>query len=140
MWSRSDSGRTGEGTTSEMMLNTDLCLAYASAGKPINARRDECCAWMDSKDIRPEVVDNADGLHCGLPVGPTGASMKAACCDTSQRASEPTSERDLGSQDNCGSPSKLMGFAAGDVLDFAADDDQWLTTFQAAWTKATEKG
>merc|ERR1719382_1293931 len=57
-WYKSGPGGVPQGHTTEMMLNSDMCLAF-SAGKkkdgpgkqdghlgPVLADRDDCCAWL----------------------------------------------------------------------------------------------
>merc|ERR1719326_1153725 len=43
----------------EMMLNTDICLAYGSAAE--HAESDQCCAW-----VMPSVFNNVDAAIANL--------------------------------------------------------------------------
>merc|ERR1712079_999859 len=74
-WTRVD---VGKDATKEMMLNTDICLAYKEDVSGVNAQdelsKDEACwAWVDSFVIGGEpsgehsgVILNNDGLFCGV--------------------------------------------------------------------------
>merc|ERR1712048_546088 len=41
---------------------------------------------------------------------------------------------------DCGSPSKLTGFAAAHVVEFALDEAAWIKVFKSTWSKATALG
>jgi len=145
MWRRSDAGRNEPGLGHEMMLNADLCLAYAEEGVPVNSRRDDCCAWMNppttpGMGVMPEAIANNAGLICGKPPTLAGTKTRRNCCDLSRTKADPSYTGDPDTEDDCGSPDTLQGYAAKAVMTFAADEAAWLRSFQAAWTKVTENG
>lgn len=133
-WTRSDVS-----SFKEMMLNSDLCLAYSapgSSGEHLDARKHDCCAWMDPElpgvgGLPQEVIGNNGGLLCNERDLAFGLPAKRACC--AQR-SDPSTTLD------CGSPLTGDGMAISDVIDFAKDENVWLAVFQRAWTKAVENG
>mmetsp|Transcript_11139 Transcript_11139/g.31325 ORF Transcript_11139/g.31325 Transcript_11139/m.31325 type:complete len:385 (+) Transcript_11139:68-1222(+) len=45
-WGRSDSGQDTSFDGHEMMLNTDMCLAYTEDQVPVNSLDHTCCAWV----------------------------------------------------------------------------------------------
>eukprot|EP00931_Biecheleriopsis_adriatica_P060391 TRINITY_DN3626_c1_g1_i3.p1 TRINITY_DN3626_c1_g1~~TRINITY_DN3626_c1_g1_i3.p1 ORF type:complete len:1029 (+),score=110.24 TRINITY_DN3626_c1_g1_i3:286-3372(+) len=144
-WVRFDlHGGQQEAHRHEMMLNTDMCLAYANHhGQPVLASRDECCAWVPVKEISWEVKENisgnSDGSFCGKSISHWQTQFirenHMQCCG---RVRFPHAE-------NCGNsknlfPTKLGGPAEFDVFEFAASESVWLSAFLAAWKRATENG
>jgi len=127
-WRRSDGGSDHR----EMMLDTDICLAYAEKGSPVKASRDNCCAWLDpplsNGDGIPDSLNGLDKVppHCAK--GAFGDTGRANCCDGNS-----------GVQD-CGSPLRLDGFAADAVRVYAEDESAWLDDFRKAWSIATTNG
>lgn len=159
MWVRADNVKVDH---SEMMLNTDLCLAYSgfdsSAGTyehsgeegtgndgQLSAATDDCCAWfstpfscdLEKPCLTQGVLDSNDGLYCGVPylkVPYKGAA--AQCCRGDAHA---TSCKKTGSAH----PRKITdlgGWAAETVLNFADNENTWLMEFQTAWYIATTVG
>merc|ERR1711939_29343 len=65
-WTRSDVGATHQQNpaSKEMMLNTDLCLAYDENGADLDARTQNCCAWTSADDFTA-VIENHGGEFCG---------------------------------------------------------------------------
>lgn len=61
-WGRSDQGQDNSFDGHEMMLDTDMCLAYTFGGEPVNSLEHNCCAW---------VTFQVGGATCG---------DKPACC------------------------------------------------------------
>jgi len=125
-WRRSDLQTPGNvGPARELMLNTDICLAYDSPamGYKMNSRDDTCCAWT-LKDS----LDGIEGEYCG-EVGNVEdkEQQHRDCCDG-----------ELGT--DCGRVTGENLKAFKHVKDFAANDGAWIVAFQAAWTKATENG
>jgi len=122
-WFKSGPGGILQGAALEMMLDTDICLAFSNAdpgkqnvtedpGLPVKASRDNCCAWL----IQHPVTENPLGLFteiCGL--------------------------HDV---HDCGSIRQLKGFgAAGEhIFEFSESEFAWLDAFMHAWGKATENG
>lgn len=120
-WERSDIGRDTTFDGHEMMLNTDLCLAYSENG-PVIATEHDCCAWLTSDTIADAVANNG-GEYCG---GNPGRGERGQCC---------------GNQNNdCGNRNNPSGPAADAILRFAADEAAWLESFTRAWLIATENG
>jgi len=135
MWIRSDVGRDKR-DNHEMMLNSDMCLAYKHNGEDLNAKKHRCCAWLDPPlpdgGIPQAVIDNMpDKQLCGAPPLPPGNESRIVCCDTFK---DPVNAAD------CGSPLTPTGIAVKDVFEFASDEDKWLASFVTAWKKATENG
>jgi len=150
-WARFDhNGNLPESTRHEMMLNTDLCLAFANGnGEPVVAARDECCTWAPAKmlkvdqEIIAKIVANNDYTYCGESVVTDDSDSsifkryefinhKACCHDLKWE--------NCGVEENQGAPTSLGGPAEQDVLEFAADESAWLDVFLPAWKKATENG
>mmetsp|Transcript_130061 Transcript_130061/g.224719 ORF Transcript_130061/g.224719 Transcript_130061/m.224719 type:complete len:542 (-) Transcript_130061:241-1866(-) len=143
-WARFDHrGNMPESTRHEMMLNTDLCLAFANHhGQPVLASRDECCTWVllkfNSRRIGrgkfTKIVVNSDGKFCGEPLDFSRFEFEnhKACCHN-------TKWLNCGDQPG-GFPRKLGGPAEDDVFEFAANETAWLSTFLTAWRKATLNG
>mmetsp|Transcript_34986 Transcript_34986/g.79061 ORF Transcript_34986/g.79061 Transcript_34986/m.79061 type:complete len:498 (+) Transcript_34986:240-1733(+) len=116
-WYKSGAGGVPQGEINEMMLDTDLCLAFSSGtsespGPPVKASRDTCCAWLIRHPITKEEFGTFTEV-CGL--------------------------HDIG---DCGSITEMKGFGAAgaDVLEFADNEKAWLDEFSKAWAKATENG
>lgn len=129
-WERSDIGRDTSADGHEMMLNTDLCLAFSeNAGRnsgPVVATQHNSCAWLEMSAI-PGAVQNNGGEYCGGGVPRGGAAQRGQCC---------------GDQDanDCGNRQNPTGPAAQAILTFASDEGAWLDAFQRAWRIATENG
>lgn len=109
-WGRSDAGLDPSFDGHEMMLDTDICLAFSDKGRPVNSQETDCCAWADFR---------AGGARCGRG--------HRECCGREY-------PRD------CGMPLFPRGPAARDVREFANDEAAWLREFARAWAKATENG
>merc|ERR1712039_781027 len=121
-WYASGPGRVKQGDKLEMMLDTDMCLAFSETdpvgastkgngiGGPVKAKRSMCCGWMRLHPITKEPIQSFNEA-CGL--------------------------FDI---NNCGAVTTAEGAAGDDVTEFADDESAWIRTFQIAWTKATENG
>lgn len=120
-WERSDIGRDTTFDGHEMMLNTDLCLAYSENG-PVIATEHDCCAWLTSDTIADAVANNG-GEYCG---GNPGRGERGQCCENQNN--------------DCGNRNNPSGPAADAILRFAADEAAWLESFTRAWLIATENG
>lgn len=149
----------------QMMLNTDMCLAYTGPDgtSVLSALETPCCGWVHSgQEDYPmgDVIRNNDNLeYCAQPcpanaeAGTNGkchgnADETRICC-----AGDPKFERGASGAMDCGSPG-LGGRPANHqrggkgehtesnvaVLDFASHADMWLEAFVEAWLKATENG
>jgi len=126
-WKRTDDGLP-QGHH-EMMLDTDMCLAYAGTtnlegSKDIKASvHQHCCAWrlVDENDK----ID-ASNLFCGFDHTSSENIERMWCCGKSAP--------------DCGEIVTPNGRAFSDVAEFAVDEGAWLSTFVRAWHKATEMG
>lgn len=123
-WKRSDGGSD----TREMMLDTDMCLAWADDDtKHLKASQDKCCAWLDPPmEDGLGIPQELSGQSCAK--GQLGTPGRAHCCEGN------------GAIADCGSPTKLSGFAAEAVTLYALDEDAWLKDFKEAWFIATTNG
>mmetsp|Transcript_88774 Transcript_88774/g.230380 ORF Transcript_88774/g.230380 Transcript_88774/m.230380 type:complete len:611 (-) Transcript_88774:144-1976(-) len=109
----------------QLMLNTDMCLAYDSTvtGFKINASSQSCCAWTLNRSL-----SGIPGEYCGQSDNvEDGDQQERDCCDG-----------ELG--DECGSDSGKDARAFEHVKEFAAKDSAWIEAFMHAWDKATTNG
>lgn len=128
-WERSDIGRDTSVAGHEMMLNTDLCLAFSEGGGnggPVRAHEHNCCAWLSARTIDGAVRNNGNE-YCGGNVI-RGRGDRDQCCGRQA------------TRNDCGDKDRPTGPAAAAVLDFAADEAAWLRSFADAWQIATENG
>lgn len=144
-WTRSDVGRKEGPGEKEMMLNTDLCLAFNHNGEHLQAAKHDCCTWLDPPDnsfgapgIDARVLQQTGDQICGGPAHVNGKvfegqPLRARCCDTST-SPDPWNTAD------CGSALHVTGFAGQDVMEFASDDNAWIHVFEGAWAKVTTNG
>jgi len=122
-WYMSGPGGVHQGGALEMMLDTDICLAFSNAnpgevnvteqpGDPIKASRDSCCAWLITHPITKKPLGTFNEI-CGL--------------------------HDI---HDCGSIRTNNGFglAGQHIFEFAENEHSWLDTFLHAWNQATENG
>jgi len=132
-WKRSDAGKDrGSTDGKEMMLNTDMCLAYTAdrRGRELNAASTRCCAWTEDDNVRNAVRDYLGGEFCGSTNIPRGAGdQRELCCD---------GERD--NDIDCGDFREPDGPAIDDVLEFASNEQAWLDAFVSTWKIVTENG
>jgi len=133
-WKRSDAGKDrGSTDGKEMMLNTDMCLAYTAdrrGREELNAASSNCCAWTEEDNVRNAVRNYLGGEFCGSTNIPNGAGdQRELCCD---------GERD--NDIDCGDFRDPEGPAINDVFDFASDEQAWLSTFVSTWKIVTENG
>lgn len=144
-WTRSDVGRGKGPGEKEMMLNTDLCLAFNHNGEHLQAAKHDCCTWLDPPDnsagapgIDARVLQQTGDMLCGVPAHVNGRvfegrPLRAKCCETS------TSPNPFDTAD-CGSALHVTGFAGQEVMEFASDDNAWIGVFERAWAKVTANG
>lgn len=115
----------------EMMLNTDMCLAY----KDVTAEDSKCCAWMRFPTLKEHsVADTHEGtpIMCGFLNPFDNINIERDwCCGTNTPSD---------CVENLQSEAKPEGPAIDAVLDFAADEAVWLREFKLVWKLATEKG
>jgi len=164
-WKRCDAG-SDSFAWKEMMLNTDMCLAYADAkGGSLIASPDQpnsnCCAWVHSSIDAynmTDVIANNNNSFCNKPCtdykagvcgdgkGSTKKEELAACCAFSEN-SENQGQR----QKHCMTPglgydklwtadAQISAPAVEYVRQFAADRLTWINVFLGAWKKSTENG
>jgi len=144
-WMRSDKGRDDLNLGKEMMLNTDMCLAYSDqfggemdAGKLIRAGR-PCCAWRFSSDEWFNPPGN--NFFAGEGVEFCGETdyfqelwafgeQRGDCCQT---IGDPRAV-------DCGDAFELLGPAFEDMKEFALSEEAWLKAFLLAWHKSTDNG
>lgn len=144
-WRRSDIGEDEAALGKEMMLDTDLCLAFSGdtctgtsqascSSADLSAANTNCCAWAGPNDVQAVFSTYLGGSFCGrtgaLPTD-FGELRRLCCCESCAAGSV---LRD------CGLPPNRNGLASQFVDEFASDDSKWLKAFQLAWTKATENG
>jgi len=145
-WVRSDSNNNTE--TLEMMLTSDLCLAYKfnpelaacrrngtldcssylKSGTYLNATAGSCCAWVNQGIL----VRN--GLPTGLNFCGTTTSLnntgndRGFCCkNTPRRTFSPDC-------DNIGPPT---GPAFASIAKYAISEKVWLNDYLVAWHTGT---
>lgn len=141
-------GRVGARTQvfPEMMLNTDMCLAYGAHAE--FAENQDCCAWImpdalpsggakKLMEIQQKQESDKDSRYCGFKFDKNkidDASFKIVkkwCCEDGPVK---------GPEEDCGNPSQLTGFAAKHMVEFALDESAWIGAFKATWSKATALG
>jgi hypothetical protein len=137
-WIRVDAGHDPYTSHLQMMLDSDLCLAYRSNDpqpKQILAKDTNCCMWVDPKLLFKE---GEEGMFCGMPYAntmstPSFASKmgKMQCCGYSEM---------MGELPDCNDIRRPNGYAYEAVLDFATNQKHFLEAFKQAWWIATENG
>lgn len=151
-WKRIDAAQNS--THVEMMLNSDLCLAYdnnlehaacVAAGKKnkecrklqnkgvfLNATNTECCAWTKPGALFNNGIlrHGKNNSYCGTEIRSRRGQFRDECCSGEQSNS-------TGDCDSAGWPK---GPAFGAILKYAANERIWLSDFSRAWWIATQKG
>ena len=128
------------------MLNSDMCLAYnmnpnwqSCAAKTLNlsnckyettgtfilAKTAECCAWSDSSLLFAPGIVTAGGTQCGSTVASNSTNSFTSCC---------------GSTKSCDSAMRPNGPGYNQIVQFAANNSQWLMRFNDAWWVGVENG
>lgn len=138
-WMRADVGTNEVELGKEMMLNTDMCLAFTfdePGDVELRAAEHDCCGWVDPSEIRTGYTRYLNGEFCGdmgddIPGG-RGPEQRVRCCG-------PFSSSETRVLD-CGSPATPRGPAYDAVKSFANDEEEWLQAFLPAWRIATENG
>lgn len=139
-------GRVGARTLfhPELMLNTDICLAYGDHAE--FAEKQNCCAWIMPEALPGGAAEKLMNIQqaqeggksakwCGFKFSPKEVAnasfdkVKRWCCEDGPLA---------GPEEDCGSPSKLQGFAAKHIVEFALDEPAWIAAFSKVWNKATQ--
>jgi len=164
-WKRCDVHHVELGQAHEMMLNTDLCLAYldqAGGDDALKAGQDSCCAWVHSNvyvnaSVNPgdfdmtAIIATNDNYFCNIECGSivnetTGATYDCGGDSRAQSVREKNACCAFadGAKDcrtpGLGEARGPGGPAAEDVRLFADDELYWASTFLVAWTKAVENG
>jgi len=126
-WDRNDIGKTSNGGQHEMMLNTDLCLAFEFRGGALTGAKEalganDCqCLWLRSPTFSSLVSDT----WCGGDRGSFGQEL-GNCCPTGGFS--------------CDSLSNPTGIAIDTIKMYASDEAVWIVDFKKAWAKATTNG
>lgn len=136
-YDRVDLGRTGHGDAgNQMMLNTDLCLAFGDTPASEAVSQARCtCTWLMPDEFADVVAAMPEREWCGT-TGTIGTEpvteevVSQACCSRST----------TGASDTCDDLHAPTGVAIEHVQAFAADDSLWFEEFVAAWSKATTVG
>lgn len=118
--------------------NNRKCKKLQNKGVSINALHSQCCAWTHKGALfNKGVLDKAAGTGemCGTQIPVKGAQsrfgpVREACC--SAEASDSTGD--------CDSAQWPKGKMFPIVLEFAADENQFIESFTQAWKVATENG
>jgi len=129
-WTRSDVGATHQQNVAskEMMLNTDICMAFNENGADLDASTHNCCAWV-SPDNFGAIIANNEGEFCGRSQIPRGTGQQRnQCC------------QGLGNNNDCGNEDNPSGRASGAFREFAENEASWISAFQQAWAIVTENG
>mmetsp|Transcript_54380 Transcript_54380/g.122170 ORF Transcript_54380/g.122170 Transcript_54380/m.122170 type:complete len:491 (-) Transcript_54380:46-1518(-) len=112
-WSRSDVANQDQ-----LMLGTDLCLAY-----DIDHNNSHCCAWEPW-----EKVSDIPHKHCSKVSFDAGLeAQRKACCNAVDAEVQ-----------TCVVPDR--GRAIDAVRRYAAHETEWLHAFASAWSKVTLNG
>jgi len=140
-WKRTDSGLPRG--HHEMMLDTDMCLAYAGTTKrkgseDIKASVHDCCAW---RTVGGDDKIDASNPFCGFTFSSVSErTQRSWCCEPIASKNDVPNAGTGGGAPDCGDISLPNGRAFSDVAEFAVDEGAWLSTFVLAWHKATERG
>lgn len=124
-WRRADGG-----PADEMMLNTDMCLAWHTNRGVVASQEGNACLWSTSQGM--------DGVPCQCNL------TKFGDCTDFGRAHANCCEPQLGIAGGNSPSSQGVGIphpeSAQAVKEFAKDERAWLQVFQAAWKDTTELG
>jgi len=145
-WFRSDIGADEASLGKEMMLNTDLCLAFVgprgsgqlNAGYEIDTGSN-CCAWRMASNGQP-IFNPGNNYyeygkpHCGNDDPFTDINFGFGEQRFDCGCTTPFSVSD------CGDPFDLWGPAFEAVKEFSMNEKQWLKVFLVAWRKSTGNG
>jgi len=135
-WIREDFNHDNGAAHPEMMLNTDMCLAYGDH----YAENASCCAWERYSSLTSMNINEmhaGEPIFCGFLESRAGGNLSSSfgierswCC--LQHATECASR--------VGDNLLPQGPAIDAVHAFAGNQDLWLSEFKAVWKLATEKG
>mmetsp|Transcript_67294 Transcript_67294/g.146667 ORF Transcript_67294/g.146667 Transcript_67294/m.146667 type:complete len:575 (-) Transcript_67294:116-1840(-) len=154
-WQRCDILREESGHMHEMMLNTDLCLAYSDqrgGNGQLKAGEDNCCAWVHTNEgfNLSSAIAGDDNNFCNVKCGGKfpGSDETYSCFEASGSQSFrefkaccafETERKDCRSS-GLGAGKGPGGPAAEAVRLFAQDELLWAKLFLTAWKKVTENG
>lgn len=162
-WERVDKA---EGVDSQMMLSSDMCLAYLhnsehdrcvdakvaagvpihrangqcrglqKRGDPVNAANTHCCAWTNSRAFY-----NTGVLRRGESSDYCGVDLTepASFATARDHCCKDENVRAT-SEGDCDSSKWPKGKAFGAVLSFAQSEANWLRFYTKAWWIATQRG
>lgn len=163
-WARIDKGAAdADQYHIEMMLNTDLCLAYDNnfrhaecmdehddnnrrckkfqkLGSHIEATAGNCCAWTNANPlIKRGIIKRDDKEICGHETTTNRRGRVNNMRFGHIRDSCCVGEAE-DSYGDCDSAAWPKGRYFRNVLDYAASEKNWLRMFSRAWIVATENG
>lgn len=142
-WKRADSGADEAALGKEMMLNTDLCLAFSMDDEgaveldAATAAEAGCeCAWGTPAAISTAITKYENGHFCGstdIPGKDNFKLQRAICCGAEfDKVSDAVID--------CGLPLKPEGPAYSSIKKFANNEDKWIKVFKGAWKIVTNNG
>lgn len=143
-WARSDEGM--DPAVKEMMLDTDMCLAFGDSNGDLSAKTMDCCAWVRSTTPRiTSIVEAHGGLMCGdEPEGADAGTREEGGSDGGEFhncCGDEFWQKGAGEiKPTCGESHKPSGKAFNSVRSFADDESQWTKKFLQAWSTAVENG
>eukprot|EP00931_Biecheleriopsis_adriatica_P066330 TRINITY_DN40718_c0_g1_i1.p1 TRINITY_DN40718_c0_g1~~TRINITY_DN40718_c0_g1_i1.p1 ORF type:complete len:500 (-),score=107.40 TRINITY_DN40718_c0_g1_i1:35-1534(-) len=142
-WKRVDVGANEATLGKEMMLNTDMCLAYTMDDDgeveldAATAVANDCnCTWIAPVFVAAGTSTYNGGEFCGttdIPGQSDFPAQRAYCC-----GEEFDSFTDA--TIDCGLPLSPKGPAYSSVRVFANDEDDWIDAFLRSWKTATGNG
>jgi len=140
-WVRSDTA-----DLNEMMLNTDMCLAF-QVGRPrrqngqrlpdtVAANNGNCCLWTG--DGNPIL----DGIECECQARSKseGCTVENCCSRPDMSIGGPCSGHSIFGEGRDRKSSHRSAASLDAVLKYARDSDAWLNDLLVAWKKVTENG
>jgi hypothetical protein len=118
------------------MLDSDLCMVYGHNSGTLSASTANCCAWVTPQSVfNAGAVENGEN-YCGRTyddaVGRLDRRRSTGLCCGKQGSQRPSAD--------CDNIDRPVGPAYNDVVDFAANEDEWLEAYVAAWKMAQENG
>jgi len=136
-WKRIDVGANEAKLGKEMMLNTDLCLAYTADSEgtvQIDASSTNCCAWTNVRNTLTGIQTYNGNDFCGqtATTSLSANTQRGLCCGSQFNSRSVATD--------CGTFNSPAGPAIADIKQFANDEATWLEKFKLAWSKATTNG
>jgi len=125
----------------EMMLNTDMCLAYATGEAPFTRAEDpshgSCCLWRRNHTMNSAMMDGVP-CDCQGTDPAKGCSSHRNCCRESMAPTCPGDSTDnslAAVQQVRGNTESVVA-----VSKFAKSQQAWLDVFIPVWKKVTTNG